>query len=214
MLKRTIVATFTLAALAFGNQAMAATYVGVGVSVLDMKSSNSDTSTDFSAVDFRLGQEANRFISGEFRLGVGVDGGSYSDKSDGQKTTFLADGTNELTTKTESSNASLKLKYYTGVYLRGTLPVADVIFPYAIIGATHVKMDTDITNNSTLVSPTKNESKRDVTSLSGSGTGFSYGVGIDIPMAINFDLNLEYMSYYDKDEISLKGFSAGVTYRF
>ncbi|WP_319782238.1 porin family protein [Oceanisphaera sp. IT1-181] len=82
--------------------------------------------------------------------------------------------------------------------MRGTLPVADVFYPYAILGYTRAELEEK--------SPGKSEKS--------SNDDISFGIGADIRLNSNTDLNLEYMNYLDKDDVAIDGFSVGVTYRF
>lgn len=88
----------------------------------------------------------------------------------------------------------VKLKHLVGAYVRGGIPVGDVFFPYATVGFTDVKLSSG--------------------GYSDSGNDVSFGFGTDIRINPNVDLNLEYMNYYDKHNVTIDGFSVGATYRF
>ena len=92
----------------------------------------------------------------------------------------------------------VELDHLYGAYVRGGIPVGSVFYPYAIVGFTHVEL----------------ERSNRFGSRKYSGNDVSFGVGTDIHLSPNTDLNVEYMSYYDKKDVSLDGFAVGVTYRF
>lgn len=92
----------------------------------------------------------------------------------------------------------IEIDYFYGAYLRGTIPVTDYIYPYATLGFTNLQLE--------FKSPTLREQD--------SSSDISYGLGVDIRLSTNSDFNLEYMNYYDKDDIEIDGFSLGFTYRF
>ncbi|ART81002.1 porin family protein [Oceanisphaera avium] len=85
-----------------------------------------------------------------------------------------------------------------GAYVRGGIPLGDVFFPYAVLGVTHTKIKYSGPFNS----------------YTNSGSDVSFGLGTDVHLNANTDLNIEYMSYYDKNDVSIDGFAVGVTYRF
>ncbi len=50
--------------------------------------------------------------------------------------------------------------------------------------------------------------------ISTSGGDVSYGIGIGVEVAENISLVADYMSYYDKSSISIKGWSVGAKFGF
>ena len=93
---------------------------------------------------------------------------------------------------------NVELNHFYGAYVRGTIPIADAFYPYAVVGFTRGEV----------------EYKNPGVSEKSSKDDVSFGVGADIRLTSNTDLNLEYMNYFDKDDVSLDGFSLGFTYRF
>lgn len=51
-------------------------------------------------------------------------------------------------------------------------------------------------------------------SADGTNSGVSYGLGASYAVAKNVAVNLDYMSYYDKDGVSGKGATLGVSFKF
>ncbi len=85
-----------------------------------------------------------------------------------------------------------------GVYVRGGIPVGEVFYPYAIVGYSKAKATDSAYGYSE----------------SGSESDFSFGVGADFKVTDTLKINAEYLSYLDKDEAELTGFSAGVSFSF
>lgn len=96
------------------------------------------------------------------------------------------------------NGVTVELNHFYGAYVRGTLPVTNAFYPYVVVGVTRAEL----------------EAKVPGTAVSDSGSDVSFGVGTDIRLTSNTDLNLEYMNYYDKDNLSVDGISVGLTYRF
>jgi len=85
-----------------------------------------------------------------------------------------------------------------GVYVRGGIPAGEVFYPYAILG----------------YSKAKGTASGFGVSVSDSESDLSYGVGADFNVNETFKINAEYMSYVDKDDFELTGFSVGVAFSF
>lgn len=172
MFKKLTTISIAVAALSFGSQAMAEHYVGGNISAYKVDIDGVDNA-NLVALYGRLGTEFTENFSGEIRVGTGID----DDKIGPVK---------------------VELNHFYGAYVRGTIPIADAFYPYAVVGFTRTELEVKVPGFS----------EKD------SGSDVSFGVGADIRLTSNTDLNLEYMNYYDKDEVSLDGFSLGFTYRF
>lgn len=70
--------------------------------------------------------------------------------------------------------------------------------PYVIFGFTRVELEAE----GLLGTATEDDSD------------FSYGIGVNVEMAPQVSGNLEYMRYYDKDDITVDGLGLGVTFNF
>lgn len=85
-----------------------------------------------------------------------------------------------------------------GVYVRGGIPVGEIFYPYAILGYSKAKA----TESGYGYSGSDSESD------------LSFGVGADFKVTDTLKINAEYLSYLDKDETELTGFSVGVSFSF
>ncbi|MEQ9547671.1 MAG: porin family protein [Marinobacter sp.] len=70
--------------------------------------------------------------------------------------------------------------------------------PYVILGLTRVELEAE----GPLGTATEDDSD------------FSYGIGVNVEMAPQVSGNLEYMRYYDKDDVTVDGLGLGVTFNF
>lgn len=189
--KKLTTTAIAVAAITCASQAMAENYVGGNISALKGKADDFSDSANLVALYGRLGTEFTENFSAEIRVGIGLDDDNNS----------YSDGINNV-------NISTKLKHFYGAYVRGTIPIVDTFYPYAVVGYTQAEVETKIDYQ--IQNP----------NISGSAKGsdsdgdISFGVGADIRLTSNTDLNLEYMNYYDKDDVSIDGLSLGFTYRF
>lgn len=92
---------------------------------------------------------------------------------------------------------SLDLNYMYGIYAKAGFE-ANGFYPYAVLGYTKGELEASYSGYH------YNESDNDL----------SYGVGVDYALTDRVSGNIEYMSYMDKDDYELNGFSAGFTYKF
>lgn len=70
--------------------------------------------------------------------------------------------------------------------------------PYVILGFTRVELEAE--------GPLGTASEDD--------SDFSYGIGVNVEMAPQVSGNLEYMRYYDQDNVTVDGLGLGVTFNF
>ena len=92
-------------------------------------------------------------------------------------------------------DVDVELNSLIGGYLRAGVPVAEGFYPYAVLGFTRSELEI---------------SNRYLGSESDSETDISYGFGVDMSLDRNLSLNVEYMNYYDKDDVEISGFSIGI----
>lgn len=92
-------------------------------------------------------------------------------------------------------DVKIELDNFYGAYVRGGIPAGEVFYPYAILGYTKGKL-----------SSSEGDSRSD--------SDLSYGVGADFSVSETLKINAEYMSYMDKDEIEITGFTVGVAFSF
>jgi len=95
-------------------------------------------------------------------------------------------------------DVDLEINNFFGAYLKGGVQVSEVFYPYAIIGYTRGEVEASVLGFSI------SESESDV----------SFGLGADLSIIDGVTVNLEYMSYFDKDGADLSGFSLGFISRF
>jgi len=139
-------------------------YAGANLIFMDADWGFADAS--FSAISGRLGTSINENFSGEVRVALGLD----DDKIGG---------------------VNVGLDSMIGGYLRAGIPVANNLFPYAVIGFTRTELDVD-------------------PGSSDSDTDLSYGIGVDLALDRNISLNIEYMEYYDDSDVDISGISIGI----
>lgn len=94
--------------------------------------------------------------------------------------------------------ADISIDSLFGGYATLNLPTNTPITPYAVLGFTRISSEADIPGGS----------------YSDDDSDVSYGLGVNVDMARNVAANLEYMRYYDKDDVTLDGLSLGVAFRF
>lgn len=98
--------------------------------------------------------------------------------------------------------ADVSLKHLYGIYFKAGLPVTEQFFPYAVLGYTKAKGESEWTVAGVDLSD------------SGSESDLSYGAGVDFQLNEAFTINAEYMNYVDKDGVELDGFTIGATLSF
>jgi len=92
----------------------------------------------------------------------------------------------------------LELDNLFGVYVKGGMPLAQNLYPYAVLGYTRAKLTATAYGNS----------------FSDSETDISFGFGLDLKTASEVTFSAEYMNYFDKDEVEISGFSLSVSKNF
>jgi outer membrane immunogenic protein len=114
----------------------------------------------------------------------------------------LGTGIADDSVNAEGVEADVKLKEFYGVYLRGGIPLGEIFYPYAVIGYSSGKVEVDGTVLGIGFSESDSESDA------------SFGAGVDFSFNESLKLNLEYMSYFDKDGAELTSFAAGIAWLF
>lgn len=94
--------------------------------------------------------------------------------------------------------ADVSIDNFYGGYATVNLANESPVTPYAVLGFTRVESEADL-GSSTI---------RD------DGSDVSYGLGVNMQFAPNLSGNLEYMRYYDKDNVTLDGLGLGVQVNF
>lgn len=153
-------------------------YLGANLGFFNYSESGIDDEAVLQTLNGRLGLSFNRNFSGEIRVGF---------------------GTGDDSVRVLNTDVNVELDNMYGAYARGSVPISEVISPYAVLGYTRGKV-------------TASASGFGSTSLSESDV--SFGIGVDINIAGDFVLNFEYMNYLDKDGAEISGVSGGVVIRF
>lgn len=110
----------------------------------------------------------------------------------------LGFGVGDDTVNYDGVDVKAELDNVYGAYLRGGIPAGEIFYPYAILGYTKGKLTASAYG----------------VSASDSESDLSFGVGADFNVTEALKINAEYMSYMDKDEAELTGFSVGVAFSF
>ena len=201
-------------------------YAGTNVSFLDY-SQGQTVDTSLTTIYGRFGYQFNNNFSAEFRLGVGVSVDEISDAVDeisdavdeisgaidAINTIDLADAMSAMGVMDalDTINASIddiddveaSVYGFLGAYVRAGTPAGKYFYPYLTLGVTEGRIENV---GDDLVSIGVDDS----ISLS----GISYGVGTDIRFSKNWGANIEYMNYFDKNNIEIRGFSIGLVTKF
>jgi len=99
-------------------------YFGGGVSVIDFSDDLISDDASLIVAIGRLGKQFNENISGELRLGIGVDDDSVSVPIFG--------------------SADIELDNMYGAYLRGGFQATDSVFPYAVVGYNQIEIGVSV----------------------------------------------------------------------
>lgn len=92
----------------------------------------------------------------------------------------------------------VSLDNFFGGYATFNLANESPLTPYAVLGFTRVEL----------------ESKGPFTTVTDDDSDVSYGVGLNMEFASNLSGNLEYMRYYDEDNVTVDGLGVGVQFNF
>ena len=85
-----------------------------------------------------------------------------------------------------------------GAYLLGRLPVSDSFSIYGVIGFTSIEVTASVSGFS----------------VSDDGSDTSFGAGMEFGFSDDVSMSLEYMSYYDKEGVSIDAVGLGVNVEF
>lgn len=127
---------------------------------------------------------------------VGRLGTTFNENFSGEARLGL--GLGDDTVSVFGYDADIELDNMFGAYVRGGLPVSESFYPYVILGYTR--------GEATISVGSYSESQ--------SETDISFGLGADVNVGQSVTLNVEYMSYFDKDGAEINGFSFGVARKF
>ena len=109
----------------------------------------------------------------------------------------------DKTTLISTYNSQIKLTSMYGVYLKSKYNISENINVFARIGFAQSTINGSVYDGTSLYS-----------SDSASASTTSYGVGTSYKLNDKFNLNLDYMSYYNKNSIDINAVTLGVGYKF
>ncbi|ERS11312.1 hypothetical protein Q668_18765 [Alcanivorax sp. PN-3] len=98
-----------------------------------------------------------------------------------------------------SVKGEYRQKYFYGAYVKLSGPNATMATPYLIGGYTEGKEEMDVDGGGKVTDKWYDS---------------SYGLGIDFGVSERFDVNVEYMFYRDKDNVTLKGPALSASWTF
>lgn len=160
-------------------------YGAVQFASLDYEESGFDAISP-KAIVFRAGNRLNETIGFEGRFAIGTSEGSTSVSVMGVPLEVSVDVDNII-----------------GAYVTANASVGSTANVYGLIGLARV----DLTSKASIPGFAS-------FAVSDSDTGVSFGFGGDIGVNEDVALNIEYMSYYDEDDISIDGMAFGLKFKF
>ena len=93
-----------------------------------------------------------------------------------------------------NSGGSAEVDNMIGVFVKPKVHVGEGLEVFGRLGATRAKLS--------------------IGSENASDTSIAYGLGASYHINSQLSVNADYMTYHDKDDITLKGFTVGVGYKF
>ena len=148
-------------------------YVGGGYTFATLDIDGASSNADVGALFARGGYQINEYIALEARLGDGVQ----DDTVDGVK---------------------LEIDNMYGGYVKVGRPSEVGLYPYALLGYTHVELKARVPGYS----------------ATSSDSDVSYGIGADYWFSRQLSAGLEYANFYDKDGVKVSGLTLGMNYKF
>ena len=152
----------------------------------------------FVGLNYTRLQQNDRYFGGD-RFTTGEVFGRIGGRINKYVTTELRVGTT-LNDKSEGKTR-YQFNYHAGVYLDLGYQFR-MLRPYLLLGYTFGEEEYTQDNNGSYVSQTHHLHD------------YSYGAGVDFYLGKRLGINAEYVQYYDIGNITYKGPSAGIFYRF
>ena len=153
-------------------------YIGLNYSQYELDFNATSNTIKPTGVTLRAGAELNDMFGLEARIGTGIE---------------------DDTRSSGLGSVEFELDRIYGGYAKLSVPVFEMLRPYAIGGYSNVRSRTSVRAGGVLVS-------RDTDSVDGG----SYGIGVVVSLAAAIGLNVEYMRYLDKDDYELSAISVGI----
>ena len=127
---------------------------------------------------------------------AGRFGMKFTDQLAGE--VFLGTSASSDATTQGGLKVNVKIKDVVGLYLKGTLPVADKFSVFGRVGYVRAKIEASAIGGT----------------VSDSDSGFSYGVGAQYDFTPQVYGMLDYMSFYDRHGATIMGPTIGVGMKF
>ncbi|HEX5361233.1 MAG TPA: outer membrane beta-barrel protein [Fluviicoccus sp.] len=170
-------------------------YVGADVMLMTYEEPGLP-SADFKGLQVKFGTELDSGIGFEARLGTGLSDAEHKNITIFVPGIGLANGNG-------TSNMDLML----GAYMTANLPVNDTFKVYGLFGITSIELTQEGTFTAVGFPPVSfSSSSRD--------TSLSLGAGVSVAASDSVSVSLEYVSLYDKDDVTIKGLNLGVKSKF
>jgi len=133
---------------------------------------------------FRIGSMFNEGFGFEGRIGIGLsdDATRFNDPDLG------------------NADFKIDIENFLGLYLLGRSGIGDAASVYLLLGFTASVVTASIDTAATTGSVSEDESD------------LSYGFGLDFNISDSYSLNIEYMSYLDKDDFTVDTISIGIQF--
>lgn len=157
-------------------------YIGLNYSQYELDFDATSNTLKPTGVTLRAGVELNDMFGLEARVGTGIE---------------------DDTRSSGLGSVEFELDRIYGGYAKLSVPVLEMLRPYAIGGYSNVRGRTSVRSGGVLLA-------RDTDTVDGG----SYGVGVDASLAGALGLNVEYMRYLDKDNYELNAISVGIRSAF
>lgn len=145
--------------------------------------------TGYIGIDYQMFRLVTEGVDDFQPEGAGLRlGGALNDN-------FMIEGrVGRSTGSDEEDDVSLKVDDYMGLYLKGGADIADMLFPYVLVGFSKADLIMD------------NETPE-------TEGGFSYGFGADMHLG-NFQVGAEWMMMLDEADYELKTTTVSIGWRF
>lgn len=152
-----------------------------GASAGQFTIAESGTEAEPAYANLHYGIRYNPYVAAELRMGMGLGD----------------DSVNVAGTAVE-----VELKQLLGAYLQLGIPLSENVYPYVLLGASHVKATASVAERMGRV--TASEERDSV----------SYGFGVALDLGDELSVRLESTRYTDKDNLEMDGLSMGFSREF
>ncbi len=166
-------------------QAESGWYMGASSSFADFEEKGV-ADLELSTIQVQTGMRFNKHFAVEARLGTGLSDDSASQVEDGI-----------------NLKIDLETDYIASAFVKGIIPAGPVEL-YGLLGYTHAELDAKVTAVGEGISISETFSDSDI----------SYGVGLAFQPTAASSIFVEYMNFYDDDDIEISGYTLGFNFSF